>query len=51
MAATGEGLVQFENKVPWKYHVYQRNEGLTNTFIWLSQKIKMRISGLVPTKE
>lgn len=33
-AATGEGLVQFENKAPWKYKVYQRNEGLANTFIW-----------------
>ena len=32
--ATGEGLVQFENKSPWKYKVYQRNEGLANTFIW-----------------
>lgn len=33
-AATGEGLVQFENKAPWKYKVYQRNEGLANAFIW-----------------
>lgn len=33
-AATGEGLVQFENKSPWTYKVYQRNEGLVNTFIW-----------------
>lgn len=33
-AATGEGLVQFEYNSPWKYKVYQRNEGLANTFIW-----------------
>lgn len=33
-AATGEGLVQFDNKSPWEYKVYQRNEGLANTFIW-----------------
>lgn len=32
-AATGEGLVQIENSSPWKYKVYQRNEGLANTFI------------------
>lgn len=32
-AATGEGLVQFDNKSPWEYKVYQRNEGLANTFI------------------
>lgn len=29
-AATGEGLVQFDNKSPWEYKVYQRNEGLAN---------------------
>lgn len=37
-AATGEGLVQIENSSPWKYKVYQRNEGLANTFIWASEE-------------
>lgn len=31
--ATGEGLVNLKIN-PWKYKVYQRNEGLANTFIW-----------------
>ena len=32
-AATGEGLVQFEYNSPWKYKVYQRNEGLEPEYL------------------
>lgn len=41
-AATGEGLVQFDNKSPWEYKVYQRNEGLANTFIWAIEEAIVR---------
>lgn len=50
-AATGEGLVQFENNSPWKYKVYQRNEGLANTFIWAIEEDENQNIWLVPTRE
>lgn len=50
-AATGEGLVQFDNKSPWEYKVYQRNEGLANILFGPLKKMKTRISGSVPIRE
>lgn len=50
-AATGEGLVQFEYNSPWKYKVYQRNEGLAILLSGPLRKMRTRISGSAPIRE